>query len=145
MARNTICVGVYRQFVRQSRKTADLNDADERSFPRGRAVLARPQFNGRSFVRIGHGPGLVGFELGELDEIPRATGRFGARVNLNRVDYRTCHDLSLIWIFNNNLCLGSRSEELTSELQSLMRNSYAVVCLIKKNTSNDTHDSHFKS
>src|SRR3546814_12860210 len=48
MARNTICVGVYRQFVRQSRKTADLNDADERSFPRGRAVLARPQFNGRS-------------------------------------------------------------------------------------------------
>src|SRR3546814_8450135 len=118
MARNTICVGVYRQFVRQSRKTADLNDADERSFPRGRAVLARPQFNGRSFVRIGHGPGLVGFELGELDEIPRATGRFGARVNLNRVDYRT------------------RSEEHTSELQSLMRISYAVFCLKKKNNNN---------
>src|SRR3546814_9075283 len=28
-----------------------------------------------------------------------------------------------------------RSEEHTSELQSLMRNSYAVFCLIKKNIS----------
>src|SRR3546814_6379871 len=31
-----------------------------------------------------------------------------------------------------------RSEEHTSELQSLMRNSYAVFCLKKKNTTNDT-------
>src|SRR3546814_1617490 len=30
-------------------------------------------------------------------------------------------------------CGGSRSEEHTSELQSLMRNSYAVFCLKKKN------------
>src|SRR3546814_7084462 len=30
-----------------------------------------------------------------------------------------------------------RSEEHTSELQSLMRTSYAVVCLIKKNTNKD--------
>src|SRR3546814_4325791 len=30
-----------------------------------------------------------------------------------------------------------RSEEQTSELQSLMRNSYAVFCLTKKNTSNE--------
>src|SRR3546814_8857175 len=30
--------------------------------------------------------------------------------------------------------LGPRSEEHTSELQSLMRISYAVFCLIKKNT-----------
>src|SRR3546814_6996824 len=29
-----------------------------------------------------------------------------------------------------------RSEEHTSELQSLMRNSYAVFCLKKKNTNN---------
>src|SRR3546814_4163425 len=32
-----------------------------------------------------------------------------------------------------------RSEEHTSELQSLMRNSYAVFCLKKKNTSLYTH------
>src|SRR3546814_1696601 len=31
---------------------------------------------------------------------------------------------------------GIRSEEHTSELQSLMRNSYAVFCLNKKNTNN---------
>src|SRR3546814_10163185 len=34
------------------------------------------------------------------------------------------------------LCLGSgRSEEHTSELQSLMRNAYAVFCLKKKKTT----------
>src|SRR3546814_9255676 len=32
-----------------------------------------------------------------------------------------------------------RSEEHTSELQSLMRNSYAVFCLKKKNTQNESH------
>src|SRR3546814_4348225 len=43
-------------------------------------------------------------------------------------------------------CLGShhRSEEHTSELQSLMRISYAVFCLKKKNTQNNkaTHIEH---
>src|SRR3546814_1080165 len=32
-------------------------------------------------------------------------------------------------------CVRRRSEEHTSELQSLMRNSYAVFCLKKKNTN----------
>src|SRR3546814_10524627 len=32
----------------------------------------------------------------------------------------------------------ARSEEHTSELQSLMRNSYAVFCLTKKNTQSKT-------
>src|SRR3546814_4096956 len=35
----------------------------------------------------------------------------------------------------------TRSEEHTSELQSLMRISYAVFCLKKKNTSNDSQQS----
>src|SRR3546814_2293105 len=34
---------------------------------------------------------------------------------------------------------GKRSEEHTSELQSLMRISYAVFCLKKKNTEQNTH------
>src|SRR3546814_5254190 len=34
----------------------------------------------------------------------------------------------------------ARSEEHTSELQSLMRISYAVFCLKKKNPSKPTHD-----
>src|SRR3546814_8146348 len=33
--------------------------------------------------------------------------------------------------------MGSRSEEHTSELQSLMRSSYAVFCLKNKNTNTD--------
>src|SRR3546814_9234179 len=35
---------------------------------------------------------------------------------------------------SNSDCAGVRSEEHTSELQSLMRNSYAVFCLKKKTT-----------
>src|SRR3546814_1787489 len=35
-----------------------------------------------------------------------------------------------------------RSEEHTSELQSLMRISYAVFCLKKQNTSNHNTDGH---
>src|SRR3546814_2872469 len=38
------------------------------------------------------------------------------------------------------VCLGHRSEEHTSELQSLMRISYAVFCLKKK--KNTTHRTH---
>src|SRR3546814_10257411 len=36
-------------------------------------------------------------------------------------------------------CLGIRSEEHTSELQSLMRISYAVFCLKKKNYDNSKY------
>src|SRR3546814_9180137 len=38
-----------------------------------------------------------------------------------------------------HLAMSIRSEEHTSELQSLMRISYAVFCLKKKNTRNKTH------
>src|SRR3546814_7786203 len=38
-----------------------------------------------------------------------------------------------------------RSEEHTSELQSLMRISYAVYCLKKKNTSNDIENLFIES
>src|SRR3546814_4766220 len=37
------------------------------------------------------------------------------------------------WLFPRKRIAGSRSEEHTSELQSLMRISYAVFCLKKKN------------
>src|SRR3546814_9622373 len=36
---------------------------------------------------------------------------------------------------NRGSLIACRSEEHTSELQSLMRNSYAAFCLIKKNTA----------
>src|SRR3546814_10577785 len=37
-----------------------------------------------------------------------------------------------------------RSEEHTSELQSLMRTSYAVFCLQKKQTNTHIHHIHYK-
>src|SRR3546814_1488334 len=40
--------------------------------------------------------------------------------------------------FRNELCDGLRSEEHTSELQSLMRISYAVFCLKKNTLTPDT-------
>src|SRR3546814_7606458 len=40
---------------------------------------------------------------------------------------------------------GARSEEHTSELQSLMRISYAVFCLKKKITTNNTQNKDTKS
>src|SRR3546814_1346050 len=36
----------------------------------------------------------------------------------------------------------ARSEEHTSELQSIMRNSYAVFCLKKKKYEDPTHNTH---
>src|SRR3546814_5830057 len=39
------------------------------------------------------------------------------------------------WIGNNAIAVAARSEEHTSELQSLMRTSYAVFCLKKKKTN----------
>src|SRR3546814_2442152 len=43
---------------------------------------------------------------------------------------------------NINMGLDARSEEHTSELQSLMRNSYAVFCLKKKNNTQETCTIH---
>src|SRR3546814_7536798 len=45
--------------------------------------------------------------------------------------------LSCLWLSHFPKRGGERSEEHTSELQSLMRNSYAVFCL-KKKTKNTT-------
>src|SRR3546814_4853386 len=45
---------------------------------------------------------------------------------------------TLRWVdwYNNHRLFGPRSEEHTSELQSLMRISYAVFCLQKTNNNN---------
>src|SRR3546814_1777934 len=43
-----------------------------------------------------------------------------------------------VWVINPGLLDWRRSEEHTSELQSLMRNSYAVFCLKNKNIKHTT-------
>src|SRR3546814_3730963 len=84
-------------------------------------------------------PGRVLSVLRELDAdivaLQEADRRFGTRASAipphmfdEHSDYVPVDLLS-----------GRRSEEHTSELQSLMRISYAVFCLKKKNRTNDNH------
>src|SRR3546814_2552380 len=53
-----------------------------------------------------------------------------ARLRLHRPELHNAFDAALI---------AARSEEHTSELQSLMRNSYAVFCLKKKTNKQQTN------
>src|SRR3546814_9981800 len=97
--------------------SSDLLDAGDRSAPVGRDLLAG---HGRSSAKPGGVPAAAALE------IPPLQGRAPRPLNpmqepeMNRIlsDAIDAH--------------GGRSEEHTSELQSLMRNSYAVFCLKKK-------------
>src|SRR3546814_3481717 len=75
--------------------------------------------------------GILGIEHQEAaaagaDQLP-AERAVVAGDRIQRVDARVRHAAGM-----------RRSEEHTSELQSLMRISYAVFCLKKKNTPHDT-------
>src|SRR3546814_5509259 len=50
-----------------------------------------------------------------------------------------------VWATSRSKCPSTRSEEHTSELQSLMRISYAVFCLKKKKvkTTTKNHDTNY--
>src|SRR3546814_4629037 len=54
--------------------------------------------------------------------------------NTSRVSSMVERDFQCTNILDTTLAISPRSEEHTSELQSLMRNSYAVFCLKTKNT-----------
>src|SRR3546814_3773401 len=51
-----------------------------------------------------------------------------------------CHDDCVMALAIANHIHDGRSEEHTSEIQSLMRISYAVFCLKKKKTNNTNHE-----
>src|SRR3546814_3998867 len=63
------------------------------------------------------------------------------RLGLDRVGFRVVHPAHHLDRLGLDLeTLALRSEEHTSELQSLMRISYAVICLKKKNSEkNNRH------
>src|SRR3546814_10460145 len=73
----------------------------------------------RSSIRSGIRDSLAGGDLAKATDRPRESRLHGAARDAERVGHL-------------------RSEEHTSELQSLMRNSYAVFCLNKK-TSKQTN------
>src|SRR3546814_3100834 len=76
-----------------------------------------------------------------LDTLFRVGGGTGAQGNPGLIPYKSKNiDLSAEWYYapSSYVSVGWRSEEHTSELQSLMRISYAVFCLKKKKKDNDT-------
>src|SRR3546814_6790966 len=91
--------------------------------------------------------------LSEMAEEYEASGRWGARKLSPRSRWAV---LAAAGIYGDiarevrrrgdhawdHRAVSSRSEEHTSELQSLMRISYAVFCLKKKNTSNIGINTH---
>src|SRR3546814_1763842 len=97
-----------------------------RSWPAGRSVLGRSQCD------------ACGRPLGLLDLVPllsalAARGRCrmcGAPID--RFHSRVEAGSALIGALALALMPGTRSEEHTSELQSIMRISYSVFCLTKK-------------
>src|SRR3546814_6745378 len=75
-----------------------------------------------------HGAGEGGVPAVRADDRPLALGRVRRLDRAVRVQHRM--------VAAQGGIPGRRSEEHTSELQSLMRISYAVFCLKKKNTKN---------
>src|SRR3546814_8854916 len=68
-------------------------------------------------------------------------GRLAFRPPRSRENLLSAHrsPAKLFWMMCSSLQAGSRSEEHTSELQSLMRISYAVFCLKKKEMIQRVH------
>src|SRR3546814_5316114 len=79
----------------------------------------------------GHFSAQVFGLIGDASEIQEGTRGGGGSKTLNVCRY----DSILAIASAPESCVVRRSEEHTSELQSLMRNSYAVFCLKKKNTT----------
>src|SRR3546814_7350595 len=67
----------------------------------------------------------------DIERVPDAGHQATAQVPVGRSSNQSGQPAARFW------ALASRSEEHTSELQSLMRNSYAVFCL--KNNNRRTH------
>src|SRR3546814_9782428 len=82
--------------------------------------------------RHGHGASAPGGDIGQVGALRRIARRSGKdnRVGLCR-DGQGDGGGRQILVDDRHLA-NARSEEHTSELQSLMRNSYAVFCLKKK-------------
>src|SRR3546814_8106272 len=98
--------------------------------------------------KLGRGLGGHFLDIGSCGECPRASGQNGAALGIVRTVGRKCcaevtQDLIVQCVehmrpVQRQKSDGTRSEEHTSELQSLMRISYAVFCLKKKNKHNNS-------
>src|SRR3546814_1321693 len=88
--------------------------------------VAADQVAGTPGTRVQHHPDVLALVQADLDEVVAAAERAQLLVHLVDPDLR----------------VPGRSEEHTSELQSLMRISYAVFCLKKKKHTSNIKRSH---
>src|SRR3546814_7128029 len=103
-----------------------------------RATVTDTLFPYTTLFRSGNlGDALV-LDLGDVDEAVLGAHEIHERAE---IDHR--YDLARVDLahFRFGDDADDRSEENTSELQSLMRLSYAVFCLKKKHNINHTHNS----
>src|SRR3546814_3430979 len=100
------------------------------------AELARhgtEKMAGREVDRLGRREGLaIGISMNLGKTVPRVAGG----VSVDRIIIEHANNLGHVSSFPHQGRIADRSEEHTSELQSLMRNSYAVYCLKKKKKKN---------
>src|SRR3546814_6051339 len=96
------------------------------------AVLLQPGNHFRTIFEIGIDYRRVGAISDQIQHI--LPGNSGAVLHARRHRLRASRNPDAATRYRR------RSEEHTSELQSLMRNSYAVFCLTKKKTIEPTKD-----
>src|SRR3546814_3365633 len=99
-------------------------------------LLVGPEIGERGRRRHAHGEDYAGFVAVSADE-ERHVDRLTARKN---APWRFAHQLAVENGADHRARrpdIAGRSEEHTSELQSLMRSSYAVFCLKKQKPNRD--------
>src|SRR3546814_7336245 len=91
--------------------------------------------NAQSSMTLEHYPGMTEKKLAEIEAEARARWPLDASLVIHRYGRLEPGDRIVMVATaaaHRSAALAARSEEHTSELQSLMRNSYAVFCLKKK-------------
>src|SRR3546814_9912974 len=92
------------------------------------ALRAKIQALERDVVEAGEQDIAIAERVAEIGEAARVGRRFLDRDDIFDIDQRLEHGLVDHRAIGRRVVI-ERSEEHTSELQSLMRNSYAVLCL----------------
>src|SRR3546814_2131016 len=80
---------------------------------------------------------------GPAGEWQSSRGSLRMKTPISAADQRGLDWFTRWAVLGCSLQVDDRSEEQTSELQSLMRISYAVFCLKKKNKTTHTHQSRY--
>src|SRR3546814_8174288 len=122
--------GVPPEGAAMTLSVADARAVLAEHFPTARAQLAA-QVESDRIEALRRPAATSRFELGR-DILERLDGRDGPAASLNRLEAAGARAITVTIIPGQRALDRVRSEEHTSELQSLMRISYAVFCLKKK-------------